>query len=210
MRKRMTRLEALEMRLLDRARTIAMVGASPRPERHSHTVFKYLRRAGYDVIPIRADRKEVDGLGSYPRLEDVPGQVDLVVVFRTPEEAPAVFGAALSKGAEAVWLPPGVWTHEAEKEAMQHGVLLIKDRCIEKEHEHVSQGGGRPLRTGMWMGRRGRAHEDNRKRWADATGYAEGGGGGKLAGGGKHSVLDEKKMVRGRPSHRRGPLKPNR
>jgi uncharacterized protein len=205
--KHMTRLEASIMRLLDRARTIAIVGASPRPERHSHTVFRYLRSVGYDVVPVRADRRAVDGLVAYARLEDVPGAVDVVVVFRRRDAAPMFIAAAASKKAEAVWLPPGVWTGEAETEAMRHGIVIIKDRCIEKEHQHVSGVSGHPLRTGVWTGRRGRAsHEDNRKR-RDESGYVASGGGGSVAAGGKRTVLDEKKMVRGRPSPRRGQMK---
>jgi predicted CoA-binding protein len=68
----MTRQEALIMQLLNRTRTIAVVGASPRPERHSHTVTSYLHRAGYDVIPVRPDLQQVDGLKAYARLGDIP------------------------------------------------------------------------------------------------------------------------------------------
>jgi predicted CoA-binding protein len=205
--KHLTRQEMIIRRLLDRARTIAVVGASPRPERHSHAVFRYLRSVGYDVVPVRADRREVDGLPSYPTIEVIPGQVDLAVVFRRAEGAPAAIASAAAKRVEAAWLPPGVWSHDAEREAMQDGLLLIKDHCIERDHGHVSQQGGHPIRSGVWMSRRGRPHTDNRKRWSD-TGYVEGGGGGHNAGGGKHTVLDEKKMARGRPSPRRGPQRP--
>ncbi|HEU4341927.1 MAG TPA: CoA-binding protein [Candidatus Binatia bacterium] len=96
--KHMTRQEALIMQLLNRARTIAVVGASPRPERHSHAVVSYLHRVGYDVIPVRPDLRQVDGLKSYAQLADVPVQMDLAVIFRRPDAAPRFVAEAASKG----------------------------------------------------------------------------------------------------------------
>jgi hypothetical protein len=85
-------------------------------------------------------------------------------------------------------------------------VLLIKDRCIEEEHRHISKDSGHPGRLGVHLSRR-RGYEDNRKD-LEKEGYTERGGGGRKGGGGKRSVLDEKKMVRGRPSAGgQGPLK---
>jgi predicted CoA-binding protein len=195
--------------LLNRARSIAVVGASPRPERHSHTVVSYLHRVGYDVIPVRPDLRQVDGLKSYARLADIPVQLDLAVIFRRADAAPRFVAEAASKGVEAVWLPPGVWTRQAEEQAREHKVLLIKDRCIEEEHRHIAKESGYPVRLGVHLSRRRRTYEDNRKDLQE-KGYTEGGGGGLKGGGGKRSVLDEKKMVRGRPSPRQGPLKPTR
>ena len=80
----MHREEAQIQQLLRTTRTIAVIGASPRPERRSHEVVRYLRLVGYDVIPIRPDRVQVDGLPTYARLDDVAGPVDLVVVYRRP------------------------------------------------------------------------------------------------------------------------------
>jgi uncharacterized protein len=114
--KHMTRQETTIMQLLQRARTIAVLGASPRPERHSHSVVSYLHRAGYDVIPIRPDLERVDGLKSYAQLSDVPVQVDLAVVFRRADAAPQFIAEAASKGVEAVWLPQGVWTRKMLRE----------------------------------------------------------------------------------------------
>jgi uncharacterized protein len=134
----MTREEALIMQLLNRARTIAVVGASPRPERHSHTVVAYLHRVGYDVIPVRPDLQQVDGIKSYAQLADIPVRLDLTVVFRRADAAPQFVAEAVEKRVEAVWLPPGVWTPQAEEQARKHDIVLIKDRCIEEEHRHIS------------------------------------------------------------------------
>jgi uncharacterized protein len=207
--KHMTRQKALIMQLLNRARTIAVVGASPRPQRHSHTVVSYLHRVGYDVIPVRPDLQQVDGLKSYARLADIPVQLDLTVIFRRAAAAPQFIGEAASKQVEAVWLPPGVWTRQAEDQARAHDVLLIKDRCIEEEHRHLSKDAGHPARLGVHVSRRRSEYEDNRQD-LEVAGYTESGGGGRKGGGGKRSVLDEKKMVRGRPSPRQGPRRRTR
>jgi predicted CoA-binding protein len=126
--KHMTRQETLIMRLLNRARTIAVVGASPRPARHSHTVVAYLHRVGYDVIPVRPDLQQVDGLKSFARLADIPVQLDLAVIFRRADAAPQFIAEAAAKKVEAVWLPPGAWTRQAEEQAREHDLLLIKER----------------------------------------------------------------------------------
>ena len=85
------------MQLLNRARTIAVVGASPRPEQHSHTVVAYLHRVGYDVIPVRPDLQQVDGLKSYAQLADIPVRLDLTVVFRRADAAPQLVAEAAEK-----------------------------------------------------------------------------------------------------------------
>jgi len=205
--KHMTREEALERRVLQRARTVAIIGASLNPARHSYTVAGYLRTAGYDVIPIRPDGDEVAGLRVYTTLADVPGPVDLVVIFRRPDAVPAHIGEAAAKYVETVWLPPGVWSREAEGAARRHGLTLIKECCIAEEHRHLSQQSGHPAKWGVHVRRRKPKYEDNRRRPDDA-GYVAGGGGGHSAGGGVRSITDEKKMVKGAPSRRSGPFRP--
>jgi predicted CoA-binding protein len=194
--KHMTREETLIMQLLNRARTIAVVGASPRPERHSHTVVTYLHRVGYDVIPMRPDLQQVDGLKSYAQLGNIPVRLDLTVVFRRSDAAPQFVAEATEKRVEAIWLPPGVWTPQAEEQAREHDVLLIKDGCIEEEHRHISKDSGHPARLGAHLSRR-LGYQDGRKDLEEEA-YTEGGGGGRKGGGGKRSMLDEKKMVRGK------------
>lgn len=205
--KHMTREETVNRRVLQRSRTVAVIGASSSPERHSHAVAVYLKAAGYDVIPIRPDGGEVAGLPAFARLADVAGPVDLVVIFRRPEAVPAHIDEAAARHVEAVWLPPGVWSREAEAAARRHGLTLIKELCIAEEHRHLSQQSGHPTKWGVHMRRRKSTYEDNRRRPDDA-GYVVGGGGGHVAGGGVRSILDEKKMVKGAPSRRSGAFKP--
>lgn len=204
--KHMTREEAVNRRVLQRARTVAIIGASSSPERHSYTVAEYLKTAGYDVIPIRLDGGEVAGLQTYPRLADIAGPVDVVVIFRRPEAVPVHIEEAAAKQVGAVWLPPGAWSREAEAVANRHGLTLVKELCIAEEHRHLSQPAGHPTKWGVHVRRRKPTYEDNRRRPDDA-GYPVGGGGGHVAGGGVRSILDEKKMVKGAPSRRSGPFK---
>jgi predicted CoA-binding protein len=205
--KHMTREEALHRRVLQRARTVAAIGASSNPARHSHAVVAYLDAAGYDVIPVCPDRGEIVGLQTYPTLADIPGPIDLVVIFRRQEAVPAHIDEAAAKQVEVVWLQPGVWSPAAEAAALRHGITLVKDRCAAEEHRHVSQPAGHPARWGVHVRRRKPTYEDNRPRPDDA-GYVAGGGGGHAAGGGVRAIVDEKKMVKGAPSRRSGRRKP--
>jgi uncharacterized protein len=152
--KHMDRTEAQIARLLRRARTIAIIGASPRPSRHSHAVTGYLHKTGYDVVPVRPDRMQVVDLPTYGRLEDVPGPVEVVVIFRRPDAGVVHVREAAAKRAEAVWFQPGTWSREAEEEATRHELTIIKDRCIMEDHRHVlgalgEAGSGHPKKTGV-------------------------------------------------------------
>jgi predicted CoA-binding protein len=202
----LTQTKSIMRHLLQRARTIAIVGASPSPDRHSHEVARYLAHEGYDVIPVRPDRADVAGLPAYASLADIPGAVDLVVVFRTPGAVEAHMEEAAAKGAEAVWLPSGAWSLAADGAAQQHGLTLIKECCVLEEHRQLSQRSGHPEKWGVHVRHRKPAYQDNRVRPED-RGYTASGGGGHVAGGGARSVSDEKKMVTGAPSRRRGPMK---
>jgi predicted CoA-binding protein len=110
---------------------------STRAGRHSGEVVSYLHRAGYDVIPVRPDRAPVDRLPTYARLEDVARPVDVVVIFRRPDAVAAHIPEAVAKRAEAVWLPPGAWSREAEDEALRHQLAVVKNRCIVEDHRHL-------------------------------------------------------------------------
>ena len=205
--KHLTPTKSVIRHVLQRARTIAIVGASPSPERHSHTVARYLAHEGYDVIPVRPDRCAVAGLATYARLADIPGPVDLVVIFRASGAVLPHIEEAAAKRIETVWLVPGAWSLAADAAAQQHGLTLIKECCVMEEHRHLAQRSGHPEKWGVHVRRRKPGYEDNRVR-PDDGGYTPSGGGGHVAGGGSRSVLDEKKMVTGAPSRRSGPMKP--
>jgi predicted CoA-binding protein len=179
----LTRSKSVMRHVLQRARTIAIVGASPSPERHSHAVARYLAHEGYDVIPVRPDRSDVAGMAAYASVAEIPGAVDLVVLFRTPSAVPAHVEEAANKGVDAVWLPPGACSPAADAAARQHGLTLIKDCCVMEEHRQLSERSGHPEKWGVHVRRRKPAYQDNRVR-PDDHGYTPGGGGGHVAGGG--------------------------
>jgi predicted CoA-binding protein len=194
-------------RLFDRARTIAVIGASPRARRHSHTVTAYLRAAGYDVIPVRPDEEDVAGLKSYARLEDVAGPVDIAIVYRNPEDATTHVEEAAAKGVEALWLPPGVGNSALDHRAHAAGIrTVVRDRCPEEAHREMLESAGNPRRSGVHLSRRKDTYTDHRKH-PEGSGYTSSGGGGSIGGGGVRAVLDEKKMVAGKPSPRAGERK---
>lgn len=205
--KHLTRDEVAIQQLLQRARTIAVVGASPRPERHSNGVCQYLHDQGYDVIPVRPDRADVARLSSYARLGDIPVSVDIVVLFRSAAAAPEQLREAAAARPEAVWLPPGVSSAAARDVATELGVTLVEDSCIEEELRHASRVSGHPRRLGVHINRRKEGYQDSRKH-PEEGGYVADGGGGHVGGGGVRATLDEKKMVTGRPSPRHGVWKP--
>jgi predicted CoA-binding protein len=120
--------------ILQTSRTIAVVGLSSRRFRPSYGVSEYLKSAGYRIIPVNPHETEVLGEKSYARLEDVPGRVDLVNVFRRSEFVPAIVESAIGIGARGVWMQEGVIHSEAAEQARRAGLFVIMDSCILKEH----------------------------------------------------------------------------
>lgn len=140
--KHLTREDVEIQALLRNTRTIAVVGASPKPERHSRTVVSYLHEVGYDVIPVRPDRTQVERLPTYASLDDVAGQVDLVAIFRQSGAVVPHVREAAAKRAKAIWLPPGAWSLQAEEEARGHNLIVVKERCIIEEHKRLATATG--------------------------------------------------------------------
>jgi len=123
--------------LLDRSRTVAMVGASPNVTRPSYFVFSYLRTHGkLDVTPINPSATEIDGVRAYPTLSAYAaerGAPDIVDVFRRPDAAPHVARDAIAAGAKAIWFQYGVVNDEAIRLADDAGLDVVVDRCIKVE-----------------------------------------------------------------------------
>jgi hypothetical protein len=124
---------------------IALVGASPRPERPSHRVMRGLLDFGHDVIPVNPMAREVLGERCYPDLRSIPRRVGLVDVFRRSEATPEIARAAVAVGARTLWLQLGVVSDEAAAIAREAGLLVVMDRCLMVEHERLI-GGALPPR----------------------------------------------------------------
>ena len=203
--KRLTREEVRVERLLRATRSIAVLGADPRHGARSGAVVEYLKQAGFDVFPVHANRAEIAGLASWASLADVPGSVDLVLVVDGSLERGALDEVGL-KGARILWLQPGVLADGVDALAEKAHLVVVRDHDIVTEHRHTEQVAGQPRKRGVNVAGRKGWYQDDRKR-RDDTWHVEGGGGGHKGGGGQHAVLDEKKMVGGRPSPRRGPMR---
>lgn len=121
-------------RILAECRTIAVVGLSSDSWRPSNSVAAYMRRVGYTVIPVNPNETEVFGEKSYPELSAVPEEIDLVDIFRRPDEAGKAVDEAIAVGAKAVWLQEGVIDTAAAQRALDAGLLVVMDRCWLKEH----------------------------------------------------------------------------
>ena len=121
--------------ILASAKTIALVGASPNPNRPAHDVMRYLLRAGYRVIPVRPlDCDEVCGIPCVATLADIEEPIDLVDIFRTVEACPGHVREAVHVGVRAVWLQLGLVSPESRRIATEAGLDYVEDACTAVVH----------------------------------------------------------------------------
>lgn len=123
--------------LLRSVRRIAVVGLSSEPSRPSNGVAAYLLSHGYEIIPVNPHEKEALGQKAYSALIDVPGELDLVNVFRRSEFAPGVVAEAIKIGVRAVWMQEQVVSPEAFEMGRKAGLIMVMDRCMLKAHGHL-------------------------------------------------------------------------
>jgi predicted CoA-binding protein len=112
------------------ARRIAVVGMTPDPSRAGNYVPEFLRAAGIEVVPVNPTHATIDGLRSYPTLADVPGKVDVVLVFRRPEFCAQVAEEAAAIHARGLWLQSGIFNDEAKRIAEAAGMNFVQGRCM--------------------------------------------------------------------------------
>jgi predicted CoA-binding protein len=133
--------------LLGRARRIAVVGASPSPERPSYGVMRYLLGQGYDCVPINPNTLEVLGRRAFPNLEGAVadgGRFDIVDVFRRSEAVSEIARSAVATGSGALWMQLGVVNWEAARIADDAGLPVVMDRCTAIEHRRLRASGQPP------------------------------------------------------------------
>ncbi len=123
--------------ILAESKTIAVVGASPKPWRDSGQIARFLQRHGYTVFPVNPSYEEVVGMKCYPDLHSIPARIDIVDVFRNPELVFPIVEEAIQVGAKTIWMQLGVVNEEAARRAREAGLNVIMDRCIAVEHRHV-------------------------------------------------------------------------
>jgi len=120
--------------LLQTAKTIAVVGCSPRPDRTSHQIASFLLEHGYRVIPVHPQAKEILGQQVYPDLASIPEPVDIVDVFRRSEFVAPFADSAIAIKAKAFWLQQGIVDPASWKKCNDAGLICVMDRCIAVMH----------------------------------------------------------------------------
>jgi predicted CoA-binding protein len=123
--------------LLENSRTIAILGLSPKPDRESNKVAKYLKDNGYSIIPVRPGQKEILGQNVYATLDDIKKDVDIVDVFRNPEQVLPHAHEAIQMQPKVFWMQLGIENHEAASLLVKAGIDVVMNKCIKIEHERL-------------------------------------------------------------------------
>lgn len=124
-------------KILKTSKTIAVVGLSPKISRPSNMVAQYLIETGFKVIPVNPGQEEILGQKCYPNLSSIPTPVDIVDIFRRPEDIPPIVDDAITISAKVVWMQEGIVNQEAAQKAIEAGLKVIMDRCIKTDHENL-------------------------------------------------------------------------
>ena len=127
-------------RILKNCRTIAVVGLSAEWHRPSYFAAKYMQQHGYRIVPVNPKYQEVLGETCYARLEDIPVPVDMVDVFRKPEDLPPIAASAVAIGAKCLWQQLGVMNLQADALAREAGLESVMNRCVKIEHARLFGG----------------------------------------------------------------------
>jgi len=124
--------------ILKKSKTIAVVGLSPKPKRHSHSVSKAMQGFGYSIIPVRPAVDEVLGEKAYADLESIPeallSKIDIVDVFRAADKISPIIDACIKLKVPLIWLQEGVVNETEALRAQQAGIKVIMDRCVYRDY----------------------------------------------------------------------------
>jgi predicted CoA-binding protein len=127
--------------ILRRARSVAIVGASPNAARSSYFVGTYLQQSSdYRVYFVNPNATEILGEQAYPDLASLPEVPDIVDVFRRASDIPSVVDDVVAVGASVIWVQLGIWNQEAAEDAEARGLTVVMDRCIKVEHARFHGG----------------------------------------------------------------------
>jgi len=128
--------------LLERSKRVAVLGIKPDPQKPAYYVPEYTQRAGYEIIPVPVyypDLKEVLGETVYRSLVDVPGEIDIVDVFRRPADIPKHVDEMIAKQPKAVWFQLGIRNDEAAEALARAGIDVVQDRCMLVELKRIGR-----------------------------------------------------------------------
>ena len=127
------------------AKTIASVGLSSNQEKESYWIVSYLKEQGYRIIPVNPTAIEILGEKVYPDLESIPEKVDVVQVFRKPEDVPPVVDSAIKIGAKVVWMQERISHEGAAQKARDAGLQVVMNACMRATHRRLI--GPKPLQV---------------------------------------------------------------
>ncbi|MBV6402479.1 MAG: putative protein YccU [Anaerolineales bacterium] len=119
------------------AKTVAAVGLSSNPAKESFGIVQYLKDQGYRIIPVNPSASEIMGEKAYPDLSSIPEAVDVVQVFRKPEDVPPVVEEAIKIRAKVVWMQEGIVNEEAAQKAREAGLQVVMDACMRSAHRRL-------------------------------------------------------------------------
>ena len=120
--------------ILQKGKTIAVVGISPKESRDSNKVARYLMSRGYEIVPVNPGQKTILGKTCFRTLGDIPFPIDVADLFLNPKRVPPVVDQAIEKGVPVVWMQEGVVHNEAAQKARENGIQVVMNKCIKKEH----------------------------------------------------------------------------
>jgi len=127
--------------ILRKAKSVAIVGASPNPARSSYFVATYLQQSSdYDLYFVNPNADEIRGQKVYKSLADLPVVPDIVDVFRKGSDIPSVIDDVLAIGAKTIWVQLGIWNQDAAIYGESKGLTVVMDRCIKVEHARFHGG----------------------------------------------------------------------
>jgi predicted CoA-binding protein len=123
---------------LEETKSIAVIGCSPKPEKNSNKVAKYLLDVGYEMIPVYPKEDTILGQKVYRSLEDIDKPVDMVVVFRKPKVVEDVAKSAIKRGdVKVLWTQIGIVNNEAADMAKEAGIDVVQNHCVMVEHREI-------------------------------------------------------------------------
>ena len=129
-------------RLLENTHRIAVLGIKPDPDQPAHYVPEYAQRAGYQIVPVPVyypEMTEVLGEKVYRKLSDIPGEIDMVDVFRRPKDIPAHVGDIIAKKPRSVWFQLGITNDQAAEELARAGIDVVQNHCLMVEIQRIGR-----------------------------------------------------------------------
>lgn len=123
--------------ILNQCRTIAIVGLSPKEQRDSNMVARYLKLNGFKIVPVNPGQKEILGEKCYKNLLEIPFRPDMVNLFLNPKRVPEAVDQAMKIKTDVIWMQLGVVHNQAAEKAREEGIKVIMNKCIKTEHERM-------------------------------------------------------------------------